>query len=96
MIKRVGTDEALRVDGHTDNVPIKVSGWKDNFHLSAMRAHTVLKALVGEGISSERIFLAGFGLHRPQVSNDTREGRQQNRRVEILIVPKMTVSPMPE
>ncbi len=94
VIKRVGTDEALRVDGHTDNDPIKVTSWKDNFHLSAMRAHGVLKALVAEGISSERMFLAGFAFHRAQASNDTREGRQQNRRVEILIVPKMTLSPM--
>jgi len=94
VIKQVGTDEGLRIDGHTDNVPIKVSGWKDNFHLSAMRAHTVLKALAAEGISSERMYLAGFAFYRPEAANDTREGRQQNRRVEILIVPKMALSPM--
>lgn len=96
VIRDVGTDEVLRVDGHTDNEPIKVSGWKDNFHLSAMRAHTVLKALEAEGIPAERMFLAGFAFHRPEAPNETREGRQRNRRVEILIVPKHAASPAPE
>lgn len=95
VIKKVGTDELLRIDGHTDNEPIKVSGWKDNWHLSAMRAHTVLKALQAEGIAPERMYLAGFAFYRPEASNDTPEGRRRNRRVEILIVPKMAVSTIP-
>ena len=94
VINKVGTDEVLRIDGHTDNEPIKVSGWKDNWHLSVMRAHTVLKALGAEGIAPERMYLAGFSFYRSEASNDTPEGRRQNRRVEILIVPKMTVSPI--
>ena len=94
VIKKVGTDEMLRIDGHTDNEPIKVSGWKDNFHLSAMRAHTVLKALESEGIEAERMFLAGFALYRAEAPNDTTAGRRRNRRVEILIVPRIALSPM--
>jgi len=94
VIKKVGADEVLRIDGHTDNVPIKRSGWKDNWHLSAMRARTVLEALATEGIAPERMYLSGFAFYRPQAPNDTPEGRRQNRRVEILIVPKMTLSPM--
>jgi len=94
VIKKVGTDEMLRIDGHTDNVPIKFSGWKDNWHLSAMRAHTVLKALESEGIAPERMFLAGFAFYRPEASNDTPKGQQRNRRVEILIVPKISLSPI--
>jgi len=94
VIKKVGADERLRIDGHTDNEPIKVSGWKDNFHLSAMRAHTVLRALESEGIAPERMFLAGFAFYRSEAPNDTAAGRRQNRRVEILIVPRIDFSPV--
>jgi len=92
IIKGQGTDETLRVDGHTDNEPIKRSGWKDNWDLSAARARTVLTAMISEGIAPERVFLAGFALYRPMATNDTPQGRQQNRRVEILIMPKFKLS----
>lgn len=92
VIKAQGTDEALRIDGHTDNEPIKRSGWKDNWELSAARARTVLTAMISEGIAPERVFLAGFALYRPMATNDTPQGRQQNRRVEILIMPKFKLS----
>jgi flagellar motor protein MotB len=98
VIKAHGTDETLRVDGHTDNEPIKRSGWKDNWDLSAARARTVLTTMAAEGIAPERMYLAGFALYRPQATNDTPQGRQQNRRVEILIVPKLqlsTLTPQP-
>jgi chemotaxis protein MotB len=92
VIKGQGTDETLRVDGHTDNEPIKRSSWKDNWDLSAARSRTVLVAMISEGIAPERVFLAGFAFYRPQATNDTAQGRQQNRRVEILIMPKFKLS----
>ncbi len=95
VVKQVGTEETLRIDGHTDNEPIRVSGWKDNRHLSLMRAHAVLKALEAQGISPERMFAAGFSLYRPEGSNDTAQGRRLNRRVEILFVPKTKIEPLP-
>jgi len=94
VIKKVGGEEVLRIDGHTDNVPIRYSGWKDNWQLSVMRAHTVLKALQAEGIPPERTYLAGFAFYRPEASNDTPQGRRQNRRVEILIIPQLAVVPI--
>jgi len=79
------------IEGHTDNQPIKHSGWKSNWELSTARALSVLHYLVNqEGISPNRLSAIGYGEYRPVASNDTKEGRQLNRRVEIVIMPKVT------
>jgi len=79
------------IEGHTDNQPIKFSGWKSNWELSTARALSVLHYLVDKkGISPERVSAIGYGEYRPVASNDTREGRQANRRVEIVILPQTT------
>ncbi|PIQ88899.1 MAG: flagellar motor protein MotB [Candidatus Omnitrophica bacterium CG11_big_fil_rev_8_21_14_0_20_42_13] len=84
-------DNNVGIEGHTDNVPIKHSGWKSNWELSANRALSVLHYLVDEkGIEGERVSAIGYGEFRPVALNDTKEGRQQNRRVEIVILPKVT------
>lgn len=79
------------IEGHTDNQPIALSGWKSNWELSSARALSVLHYLVNEkGISPARLSAVGYGEFRPVASNDTREGRQLNRRVEIVILPNVT------
>jgi chemotaxis protein MotB len=79
------------IEGHTDNEQIKFSGWKSNWELSAARALSVLHYLVDEKkISGKRVSAIGYGEYRPVTSNDTREGRQQNRRVEVVILPRVT------
>ena len=79
------------IEGHTDNVPIKHSGWKSNWELSTSRALSVLHYLVkDQGISPERLSAIGYGEYRPVASNDSRDGRKQNRRVEIVILPNVT------
>ena len=79
------------IEGHTDNVPIKSSGWKSNWELSTARALSVLHYLLNEqGISPERLSAIGYGEYRPVASNDTKDGRKQNRRVEIVILPNVT------
>ncbi|HNW39050.1 MAG TPA: OmpA family protein [Candidatus Omnitrophota bacterium] len=79
------------IEGHTDNVPIKQSGWKSNWELSTARALSVLHYLANEqGISPERLSAIGYGEYRPVASNDTKDGRLQNRRVEIVILPNVT------
>jgi len=81
----------IGIEGHTDNVPIKASGWKSNWELSTARALSVLHYLVKEqGISPERLSAIGYGEYRPVASNDSRDGRKQNRRVEIVILPNVT------
>ena len=80
---------SIGIEGHTDNVPIKYSGWKSNWELSSARALSVLYYLEDKHkISSKRLSATGYGEHRPVVSNDAEKGKQQNRRVEIVILPK--------
>ncbi len=84
-------DFNVGIEGHTDNVPIKRSGWKSNWELSSARALSVLHYLVNEkGIDPGRLSAIGYGEYRPVASNDTKMGRQENRRVEIVIIPKVT------
>lgn len=81
-------EQPVSVEGHTDNVPITHSRWKDNWELSLARARSVLTYLVKDhGVSPTRIAAAGYGEYRPIASNDTDEGRQENRRVEIVVLP---------
>lgn len=82
-------DRNIGVEGHTDNEPIKHSGWKSNWELSTARANSVLHYLVNnKKIIPERIFAIGYGEYMPVESNETKEGRQQNRRVEIVVFPQ--------
>jgi len=79
------------IEGHTDNEPIRYSTWKSNWELSTARALSVLHYMVNEkGISPERLSAIGYGEYRPVASNETKEGRQKNRRVEIVILPELT------
>ncbi len=79
----------IGISGHTDNEPIKYSGWKSNWELSTARATSVLHYLVDErGVAPEKVSATGHGKYKPTESNDTPEGRRQNRRVEITILPK--------
>lgn len=79
------------IEGHTDNIPIKHSGWKSNWELSSARALSVLHYLVSDqGISPQRMSAIGYGEYRPVASNETKDGRKQNRRVEIVIMPNVT------
>jgi chemotaxis protein MotB len=86
-----------RIVGHTDNVPISQAHTKQlhptNWHLSAHRAISVGQALIGEGVSPQRIQVAGYGEYRPVVPNPPKGGAAQNRRVEIFLVPMHDVTP---
>ena len=93
-------EQPVGIEGHTDNEPIKHSGWRSNWELSTARATSVLHYLVDERrVTPERVAATGYGEYRPVVSNNGAEGRQKNRRVEIVILPKAmakrTVTPLP-
>lgn len=82
-------DQPVAVEGHTDNEPIKQSGWKDNWELSLARARSVLTYLVKDrGVEPTRISAAGYGEYHPVASNDEASGRSMNRRVEIVVLPR--------
>jgi chemotaxis protein MotB len=88
VLKDVEND--ISIEGHTDNVPIKYSGWKSNWELSAARALSVLHYLVDKkGLNPQKVSATGYGEYRPIASNDTPQGRQKNRRVEIIIRPRL-------
>ena len=88
ILKEEVPENNIGVEGHTDNVPIKYSRWKSNWELSAQRALSVVYYLESKGIGPERLSAIGYGEYQPIASNDTAEGRQTNRRVEIVILPK--------
>ncbi|MFA6281058.1 MAG: OmpA family protein [Candidatus Omnitrophota bacterium] len=81
-------ENSIGIEGHTDNVPIKHSSWKSNWELSSHRALSVLEYLESQGVSPTRLSAIGYGEYHPVGSNDTKDGRQLNRRVEIVILPK--------
>ena len=76
----------ITVEGHTDNIPIRSSRFRSNWELSTSRAVSVAHELFSGGIlKPDRFRISGFGDVRPVDSNDTREGRAKNRRVEIVV-----------
>jgi len=81
-------DRNIGIEGHTDNEPIKYSGWKSNWELSTARATNVLHYLEDRGIAPSKLSATGYGEHRPMTSNTTNKGRAKNRRVEIVILPE--------
>jgi len=91
VLKENVPDLNVGIEGHTDDQPIKFSPWKSNWELSTARALSVLHYLVDEDkVAPGRVSAAGYGEYQPVASNATREGRQLNRRVEIVILPQVT------
>lgn len=87
-------DKEIRVEGHTDNVPIKGSlknKYRSNWELSAARALSVAHYLVDKTkIDPKILSVCGYGEYRPIASNKTAESRSKNRRIEIILVPQVT------
>ena len=78
----------IRIEGHTDSDPIRKSGWRDNEELSLARAERVRAFLVNQGVQDDGLQVEGYGAARPIASNQTKEGKARNRRVEIVVVGK--------
>ena len=76
----------LRVDGHTDNIPLSGAGrYRDNWELSSARATSVVKFLIENGVPANRLVAAGFGEFQPLDEGDTPEARNRNRRIELKL-----------
>lgn len=80
---------AMQVEGHTDNVPISNPYFPSNWELSAVRAGSVVRLLIENGIAENRLVAIGHGETRPIDTNDTAEGRMRNRRVQLMILSKL-------
>lgn len=77
----------IRVEGHTDNVPIHTGRFRSNWELSTARATEVVQLLIEQhDFDPSLISAAGYSQYRPVASNDTSDGRQQNRRVDVVVV----------
>jgi chemotaxis protein MotB len=80
-------DRKFRIEGHTDAVDVDPDGpWEDNWQLSAERSRSVLRYLAAIGLDEKRFQIAGFADTMPVSSNDTEEGRKNNRRVDVIIL----------
>ena len=75
----------LRVDGHTDTDPIQTSAFSSNWELSAARAIAVVKELIAQGVSPNRLVAAGFGEFQPIEQGDSEEIKTRNRRIELKL-----------
>jgi len=77
----------VRIEGHTDSIPINTARFPSNWELSQARAGTVLRRMIGVyGMSPELLGTTGYSEYRPVASNDTIEGRARNRRVDIIVL----------
>ncbi len=97
VLRRVGNilndaqDKVVQVEGHTDSVPISgrlTDRFPTNWELSTARAANVVHFLQDQvGIPGERLAVTGYGPYRPIADNDSAEGREQNRRIQIVLIP---------
>jgi len=81
---------AVRVEGHTDDVPLRPGGYRSNWELSGARAGAVVRLFADRGIEPTRLAVVGYGQYRPLQSNETPAGRNANRRVAIMILGRAT------
>lgn len=84
ILREINKD--IRVEGHTDNIPIHNKYFESNWELSAQRAANVVKYFIENNIDPLRLSLAGYSKYHPVSDNDTYEGRKKNRRVDVLIL----------
>ncbi len=85
ILKNLPND--IRIEGHTDNVPVNSNQFPSNWHLSVARAtNTAYYLMMNEGLPQERVSIVGYSEFNPVASNLTPEGRANNRRVDIVIL----------
>jgi len=82
----------LRIEGHTDNIPIHTAEFDSNWELSAARATHIARIFIDmKAIPPERISAAGYSEYHPAASNSTAEGRAENRRVDLVVLPRTKI-----
>jgi len=79
-------DNPLRVEGHTDNLPIATAAYPSNWELSSARAASVVHVLLDAELTPGRLSVGGFGEYHPVAANDSAEGRNANRRVVLVVL----------
>jgi chemotaxis protein MotB len=87
-----GFSNAVRVEGHTDDVPIHNVRFASNWDLSAARASRVVEFLIARQLDPQRLSATGFAEFHPRVSNTSPENRASNRRIDLVILNSATIS----
>ena len=82
-----------QVEGHTDDDPIATAQFPSNWYLASGRALNVVRHMLDNGMPPERISGASFGEHRPVASNEDKDGKAMNRRIEIVVIPDLSQLP---
>jgi chemotaxis protein MotB len=83
----------LRIEGHTDNIPIHTAEFDSNWELSSARATRIARFFINlKDISPERISAAGYAEFHPIAGNDTADGRAENRRVDLVVLPRTRIN----
>jgi flagellar motor protein MotB len=77
------------IEGHTDSDPITKSKWKNNHELAVARSVSLFTALKQRGVPESQLFVAGYGPNRPVAADNSKQGKAQNRRVEIVVYPEL-------
>lgn len=88
MIQQQFPQNYIFVEGHTDNQSLAVFEWKSDWDFSFARALSVVQYLQSKGIDPLRLSSVGFGQYRPRATNESKEGRRLNRRIDIVISPQ--------
>ena len=91
VIDRVATtleplDVAVRIEGHTDDTPIRTARYSSNWELSTARASAVVARFIEQRVDPRRLSAAGYGEFHPRTSNATADGRASNRRVDVVVI----------
>lgn len=84
-------DQRFQIEGYTDNAKIKTAAFPSNWDLAAARAMSVLKIMLDSGVDMNRVSAASYGETNPVASNDSPDGRTLNRRIEIVVVPDLSI-----
>jgi chemotaxis protein MotB len=83
---------AVRIEGHTDDTPIRTARYSSNWELSTARASAVVSRFIEQRVDPRRLSAAGYGEFHPRASNATQDGRASNRRVDVVVIPSASAS----
>jgi chemotaxis protein MotB len=92
-VSLAGSPYDIRIEGHTDNIPIHTEQFDSNWELSASRATRLTRIFVADNFAPYRLSAAGYAEFHPVAPNDSAEGRGQNRRVDIIVLPRSSAHP---
>ena len=93
-ILKANSNCKYQIEGHTDNVPIHTPRFPSNWELASVRALGVLHTMVAAGMPPGILSSASFSDTRPLKSNEKEDGRRANRRIEIALIPDLSVLPL--